>query len=575
MEIRIFADMPNVFISYSRKDTQQALTIAERLRTEGLSVWIDQHGIGAAEQWATKIASSIRECSSFLLLLSPASIVSENVLKELSLASEKSKRIVPVDISGQIALPVSFEYALAGIQRVDFGNFDAVLEAIRIGPKRNTIKDSRKSLMILPFEDLSPTHDNEWFADGLVSELIDTLSVIKSLRLIDRKTSFEYKSIRARTTEIARELGVRYFIDGNVRKFGEQVKISIQLLDIEEGEYLWTDAHKGEFKDIFAIQEEVAKKVVDGLKLKLTTKEQEHLEERGTENVQAYELFLKARESFDHGTRQSYLECIRFAKEASALDPGFVSPRGILGQALLTLYRFYGHNPDLLQEAEEQINYLLLTAPDFLPSYNMLSTLQLCRGKLKEAEDAALHLVQRAPERFFSYGTLALFYMETGQWEKAIVAFERELILQPDRYTTYWNLILCCDRSNDREHMAKWLPIALFHYKQRLERTPSDNRSLIQYAILLYFAGETGQACEMLKPFDIRTNVDTGFLFDIACLYARLDQSDKAVEYLTRAAEAGSTDSKALLEDTDLASLRAHPEFQQILQRMKANESRG
>src|SRR5580698_5573543 len=109
--------MPDIFISYSRKDSAHAIELAERLRADGIEVWIDQRGIVGAEQWATEIVEGIRACSTFIILLSPNSIESENVLRELSLASEKRKRVLPVDIEPTV-LPSSFEYPLAGLQRV-------------------------------------------------------------------------------------------------------------------------------------------------------------------------------------------------------------------------------------------------------------------------------------------------------------------------------------------------------------------------------------------------------------------------------------------------------------------------
>ena len=118
--------MPDIFISYSRKDSTQALTLAERLRAEGLDVWIDRQGITGAEQWASEIVEGINACSTFAILLSEYSIASENVLRELTLASEKRKRLLPIALE-RVKLPSSFEYPLAGLQRVTISDFDAIL----------------------------------------------------------------------------------------------------------------------------------------------------------------------------------------------------------------------------------------------------------------------------------------------------------------------------------------------------------------------------------------------------------------------------------------------------------------
>src|SRR5579872_333537 len=151
--------MPHdIFISYSRKDKEQADQLSEQLASAGLSVWIDKQGIVGAEKWATEIVEGIKSCSTFILLISDDSVKSENVLRELSLANESRKRILPVEIE-RIELPTSFMYPLAGLQRVKIADFGSIVRAYKHGVERIAHKDLRKTLMILPFEDLSPTHD--------------------------------------------------------------------------------------------------------------------------------------------------------------------------------------------------------------------------------------------------------------------------------------------------------------------------------------------------------------------------------------------------------------------------------
>ena len=158
--------MSDIFISYSSNDRDKAEQLSELLASGGVSVWIDRQGIVGAEKWATEIVEGINSCSTFLLLISPHSIESENVLRELSLASEKRKRVLPVVLK-RVLLPSSFEYPLAGLQHVEFSDIDGILHAHKHGVSKVVVKDTRKSLIILPFEDLSPAKDNQWFADGL------------------------------------------------------------------------------------------------------------------------------------------------------------------------------------------------------------------------------------------------------------------------------------------------------------------------------------------------------------------------------------------------------------------------
>ncbi|MEP7236014.1 MAG: TIR domain-containing protein, partial [Ignavibacteriota bacterium] len=283
----------DIFISYSSKDREKAEQLTELLASAGLSVWIDQSGIEAATSWSKEIVQAINNCKAFLILLSPDSIVSENVIKEVSLAAERKKKILPLDLE-PVTLPDDLAYHLAGIQRSPMTNIDSIIRALgKLGleatqaPTMKLVKESdgRKSLMILPFEDLSPTGDNGWFADGIVSELITSLSNVKAIRIMDAQTTKEFKSYHGHLAVYAMEMGIRYFVQGDVRKFGDTIKITSPLLDIDSGDHLWQNSLKGEMKDIFDIQEEVAVNVVEGLKIILTPEEEKKIGRKITENA--------------------------------------------------------------------------------------------------------------------------------------------------------------------------------------------------------------------------------------------------------------------------------------------------
>ncbi|MEP7236073.1 MAG: TIR domain-containing protein, partial [Ignavibacteriota bacterium] len=271
--------MPNeIFISYSRLDSAQVLALAEKLRENGINVWIDQRGIEAAKSWSTEIANALEHCRMMILILSENSIASENVANELSIAAKLGKQILPIELQ-RVELKGDFLYHLTRLQRVKYENIDSILQAV--GSERSTSSepkiiappadpDPRKSLMILPFEDLSPSADNGWFADGIVSEMISSLSNVKALRLADAQSTKEFKSFKGQLSTYAKEMKIRYFVQGDVRKFGEQIKISSRLLDIQSGDHLWQDSLRGTMDDIFDIQETVAIRVLEGLQVILT-----------------------------------------------------------------------------------------------------------------------------------------------------------------------------------------------------------------------------------------------------------------------------------------------------------------
>ncbi len=574
--------MPDIFISYSSKDREQAQQLTELLASAGLSVWIDQSGIEAAESWSESIVDAIDSCKAFIVMLSPASILSNNVVKEVSLASEKRKKILPLDLE-PVELPKNMQYALAGIQRAPMTNIDAVIRALgKLGlaaTQAPSIKlvhetDSRKSLMILPFEDMSPTGDNGWFADGLASELISALSNVKALRVADPQATKDFKRYQGTLPKYANEMNIRYFVQGDVRKFGDNIKITTRLLDVESGDFLWQDSMKGTMNDIFDIQEKVAEKVVEGLKVHLASDEKKKLAERGTENAEAYELFLKANEYFHRQSKEGFQLAAQLWSEAIALDPAYANAYQAKANALANLYRSYTRDPALLEEGLTLINEARRLKPDLWEAYLPLSSILMLQDKLDEAEAAAQEYIRNAPEYYLSHFALGFFYQNTGQDAKAIAPFEESLKRKPEYLPGLFNLVLACngakEDANDRSFAEKqkhWSEIAIQLYEKRLKLFPDEENNRVYHASLLHYAGRDDQARAAARKLeDLR---DGRALFNTAWLHSMLKDYSAGLLTLRKAVQAGFRNIrliKLFLDDEDdgIGTLKGTPEWEAV-----------
>ena len=578
--------MPDLFISYSRRDSEQALALVERLRARGIDVWIDQHGIEGAARWRTEIAGAIEESKAVLLLLSAASLASENVLKEMTVASEWHKQIIPVDLE-EVTLPRQFMYHLAGVQRTPIASTDAILRSLsRLGigvaprpahdapPSSQYLQtapapspartDTRKALMVLPFEDISPGEENSWFSDGLTSELINALSKVKSLRLIDRRTAMEYKGFQGGIRQIATDLSVRYFLEGTVRKFGEQIKITCELIDVEEGEHLWSDSHRGVFDDIFDIQEEMARRVVEGLKLQLAPDEKKALVERGTSSAEAYELLLKAEENWLLQTLEGLRHAHAQLDEALRIDPRFARAYRYKAMVLADLFRTYDRNPAHLSEAERLIDRALELQPGLWRAGKVLSAIYQLQGRLREAEECALEYVRHAPDEAGSHFTLGYLYSDTGRNPEAIVEYKEALRLDPDIAVGYFNLMAVCLKSGDADGARLWSERALPVYERKIRLRPDDNELRAQYTLLLYHAGRMDDVRRALEQLHGATSLDAAALFNLATIYIDLEEHDTALEMLRRSVAAGFGRAE-LFDSRDFDPVRQRAEFQELL----------
>jgi adenylate cyclase len=569
--------MADIFISYSSSDREKAEQLTELLSSAGLSVWIDQDGIGAATSWSKEIVDAIDECKALIVMLSPSSVTSANVAKEISLAAERKKKILPLDLE-PVALPNEIAYHLTGLQRSSMTNIDSVIRSLsKLGleamkaPELKIVKetDSRKSLMILPFEDLSPTGDNGWFSDGIANELISALSHVKALRVADQQATKDYKRYTGTLPVYAKEMAIRYFVQGDVRKFGDQIKISARLLDIETGEHLWQDFLRGEMKDVFDIQEQVAAKVVEGLNVILTSEEKKKLAERGTDNEEAYALYLKSDEYFGRQTREGFRLAIEVLTKAIELDPRYAKAMQDKAYVLSELFRVYDRRPEFLTEAEVLSKRGLELKPDLHSMFGALSNIYRIQGKPMEAEEAAREYLRRAPEHYASHFGLGFFYADLKQFARAIPHYEKAIEIKPDRIPTNWNLVLASKGAHDTERMTKWSRAALPIYERRLRLAPDDEGARAQYANLLEFAGERERALSAIKPLAGKQDLDGFSLYNIACLYARLGESVQALNCLRRSVTAGFSSIETFRHDPDLDPLRGIPEFEELMKELE------
>jgi TolB-like protein/Flp pilus assembly protein TadD len=565
--------MPHdIFISYSRKDSEHALSLAERLEGEGIRVWIDKQGIVGAEKWATEIVEGIKSCSTFILLISGDSVKSENVLRELSLANESRKRILPVEIE-RIELPTSFMYPLAGLQRVKIADFGGIVRAHKHGVERIVQKDLRKTLMILPFEDLSPTHDNEWFADGIASELIGTLSNVKALRICDAQATKEFKQYKGQLSVYAKEMNIRYFVQGDVRKFGDQIKISSRLIDIETGDHMWQDSMKGTMENIFDFQEEVALKVVEGLNVILTKEEENTLDKKPTENAEAYELYLKGDEYYSRSTRDDYERALQIYREAVRLDPGFAEAHLAIASTSLSYYRFYSRDEKWITDANEHITKAesVSGTPKKVNQIRSLlarSLLARILGKYEEALHLAEYAVALDPEFAPAHDSLGSAYQHLGRLKEAADAFERNVQLRENDRGAQFGYIIAVNELNDVPRLREAARKALSIYERHLRLTPDDLNARVQYANILGAAGEHDQA--LLHSRKLEEEALDGFaLYNLACGYLHEGENESALRVLRKSIERGHINIDIFRRDPDLDPLRSMQEFEEIMMELE------
>jgi adenylate cyclase len=236
-----------------------------------------------------------------------------------------------------------------GIELEDLGekpvkNIARPVRVFRIGrangkarPAAPAVPD-KPSIAVLPFANMSGDAEQEYFSDGISEDLITDLSKVQALFVIARNSSFTYKGRAVKVQEIGRELGVRFVLEGSIRKAGNRVRITAQLVDAQSGGHLWADRFDRELTDIFATQDEVVHRIVEALAVKLSRVEEQDLKRGGTKNIEAYESWLRARQLLGQGTRETIAQAKALNRRALELDPNFSAPHVGLAFASVSDY---------------------------------------------------------------------------------------------------------------------------------------------------------------------------------------------------------------------------------------------
>jgi adenylate cyclase len=263
----------------------------------------------------------------------------------------------------------------------------------------------RPSIAVLPFDNMSEESQQEYFCDGLTEEIITALSKVPKVFVIARNSVFTYKGKPIKVSQVAEELGIRYVLEGSVRKGGEKIRITAQLIDAVSGHHLWAERYDRDLKDIFSVQDELTKKIITAMQVELTSGEQALVDARGTENLQAYLKFLQAREAVNKLNIEGNALGRQLAQEAIGLDPQYAMPYRILA-------------------ATYRMDVILGISKSPKESYS----------KCIELLNKAIELDDTYAE---AYGALGFTFSLMGQHEKALSTAEKAVALDPNSATTY------------------------------------------------------------------------------------------------------------------------------------------
>ena len=422
-----------------------------------------------------------------------------------------------------------------------------------------------KSIAVLPFDNISPDKENDYFSEGLTGELIANLSRLKDVKVISRTTSMQYKDTKKDIKTIGRELSARYIIEGNVRKFGDDLRITAQLIDVESDTQLWAETYKGKLADVFDIQEKVSKQIVDALMVKLTPTEKIELTKRPTVNAEAFDYNLRAR-NYLYRYSKNYIQfAIQFFEKAISLDSRYAEAYAGLGEAYAVKYAYFERKDVWLEKAMELSLKAIMYDPSLSEAYAALSLAYFYKASYNEALTAVQKALDLDPSNFFGYWILARIYHTTGRDKESIDPLKKVLKLNPNFYVAYSDLRMVYESLKEMEKFKETVQEAIKFFSKYLEDNLDDSRARILYANSLLINGDVEKARKEITTALTLNPDDNVMLYNAACAYARINEKELAINTLKRIVLAGYEDFDWMKKDPDLENIRNEPEFLELV----------
>ena len=428
-------------------------------------------------------------------------------------------------------------------------------------------KQKIRSIAVLPFADLSAERDQEHFSDGVAEEILNALSKVGGLHVPARTSCFAFRGTTLDAREIGQRLGVETLLDGSIRKSGKRVRISVQLVDASNGYQLWSERFDREIEDIFAIQDEIARSVLESLGLALSEREEFRFLKPSTRNIEAYEAYLRGRKLYHKWTRQSVEFARQMFERALKIDPDFAAAWAGLANVHVDLFR-WGRQARDLEEAQRASECALKLNPNSAEAHVSVGQALAIQRRFSEAAIAFDRAIKEDPTLFEAYYLYGRLLFESGEVEKAVKMFEKAQAARPDDFESrvLWGQALTELGRRDEARRAN--EVAVESIEKHLELNPDEARAYSLGSSVLIRLGQTDRSKQWTQQAMTLAPNDPLVLYNAACNFALLGETNHAIDGLERAIEAGVAVGDWIKHDPDFESLRGHPRFQAIVMRI-------
>ncbi len=427
---------------------------------------------------------------------------------------------------------------------------------------------AEKSVAVLYLDNLSGSEEDVYFRDGITEDVITELSKIRELRIFPRSAMMGYRDKPVSAPAVGRELNAAYVLEGSLRRAGNRLRITAQLVETRTGHSVWAERYDRQLEDIFAIQDEIAQSIALALRIALTEQEKREIEKVPTANVQAYDYYLRGR-TFFHQFRRKGME---FAREmftrAIEIDPNYARAYAGLADCCSFLHFYWQPSPDNVRQAEQASARALQLDPDLAEAHAARGHAFSLTGRHEEAQQEFEAAIRLNPDLFEAYYFYARSCLIHGRLQKAVGLFEKACKARPEDYQAPALLANVLEGLEGHAELALQAhQRALQVIRKHLEIQPDEVRAVYLGAQSLCKLGEKERAVEWAARALALDPEDSAVCYNVGCIYAILGDHQRAIDCLENAVKFGFGDQNIIRNDPYLKPLRNEPRYQELLAR--------
>jgi serine/threonine protein kinase/Flp pilus assembly protein TadD len=464
-------------------------------------------------------------------------------------------------------------YQTASDLRADLKRLQRDIESSRRPPAGKSASGSaahmaavrQKSVAVLYFENQSSVKEDEYFRDGVTEDIVTEISNIAQLQIFTRSEMLAFRDKPVTAQQVGQQLGAAYVLEGSIRRAGNRVRITAQLVEVSTRYSVWAERYDRQLEDVFVIQEEIARSIAQALRITLTPQEEKTMARKPTENPQAYDFYLRGR---SYTRRENLDYALQMFEQAIHLDPNFALAHAGIAHMCGLIYELRDQNPKWIERGLAACARATALAPDLPEVLVAHARIFYAQKKYNETALLAQRAIERKHDCEGSWLILGRAYFASGQYEEAAVLTERAIEANGDDYNIFVPYGRALERLGRKEEAERLRVRFIKALRQQLALVPEDVRARVLLATQLANFKEDADECirHLQTAVTLRPD-DPSTLYNAACTYGVLGEKAEALETLKKSFAAGYSNWDWAANDSDLDCLHENPEFQRLVGR--------